>query len=245
MQILFRILLSLAFSLPVASVFAGILWVLIYHYDQVYGILLGPILMLFALILGAYSLSLIFLNYSTLRREGWQAAFSQHVRMPFTQVLPVMALIGLAAWAWIFFALVPIGLLVPNAIPEGVLFLIAFLLLVKELFKIQNRSTILTKRLDPTQAPPGEPPIEYRWNRRMLGFMVYAQSALFLLANWAGLLLLLWVFRQLTQAWMNESLREILNLALMAAWLYVADRGEKRAERFGREQLYLPWKSGY
>ncbi len=245
MKMLQRIGISLLFALPMASVFSLLLLVLIRYYDAVYAMYLGPVLTLWALILGPYSLILIGMNYQTLTQKGWRIAWQDHVRMPITRVLPMMVLIGIALWAWICLVMIPIQLIIPGGLPEKLLFMIGGILFVAEALKTRNRLYALGDYRKERTLPSAQSAESLKWNSAKLRFFAYLQSALFLISGWGGILIAFTLAREAMKTWVPQSLQQIVYLLVLTACILGIRKLEKRAETYGREERFIPWDSGY
>lgn len=245
MKMLQRIGVSLLFALPVAAVFALLLLTLIRYYDAVYAMYLGPVLTLWALILGPYSLILIGMSYNTLKRQGWRIAWRDHVWKPITRILPMMVLIGIALWAWICLVMIPVKLIIPGGLPEKLIFMIGSILFVAEALKTRNRIFALTdyrkQRVLPS-APSSEP---LKWDTFRLLLLAYTQSVLFLIGGWGGILIAFTLAREAMDAWAPQSLQQIVYLMIVTGCILGIRKLEKRAETYGRDEQYIPWDSGY
>lgn len=245
MKMLQRIGTSLLFSLPVAAVFSLLLLILIRYYDVVYAMYLGPVLTLWALILGPYSLILIGMNYNTLKRQGWRIAWRDHVRMPITRILPMMVLIGMALWAWICLVMVPVKLIIPGGLPEKLLFMIGGILFVGEVLKTRNRIYALGDYHKQQALPSTHSSEPLKWNATRLRVFAYIQSGLFLLVAWGGILIAFTLAREAMKTWAPQSLQQIVYLMILTACILGIRKLEKRAETYGREERFIPWDSGY
>lgn len=245
MKMLQRIGISLIFALPMAAVFSLLLLVLIRYYDAVYAMYLGPVLTLWALILGPYSLILIGMNYNTLKQQGWRIAWRDHVWTPIIRVLPMMVLIGVALWAWICLVMIPVKLIIPGGLPEKLVFMIGGILFVAETLKTRNRLYALIDYRKARALPSAHSSEPLKWNSSRLRLFAYVQSALFLLAGWGGILIAFTLAREAMKTWAPQSLQQIVYLMILTACILGIRKLEKRAETYGREERFIPWDSGY
>lgn len=236
MKFLQRLFLSLAFSLPVGSISGGLLLLLIEEYDYVYSINLGPILAIMMLILIPYSLLLPVLNYRTIRQHGWRKAWQDHVQLPFTRILPLIFLLGITLWAWLFAVMRSFTHFISDELPEGIVMLLAFLLYVGEAFKTRSRldrvSAYYHEQTDAT------PPL--KWSRTWLRMFACTQPVFFLLGIGISTLLVLQLSRLVLEPWASLYMQQLINLLLFAACIYGMRIFEQRAEAYGQSAGYLP-----
>lgn len=238
-------ILSLLFTIPIGSVFGGILYVLINHYEEVYASMLGPALALLTLILGPYTLSLFFLNYGTIKKQGIYAAFRTHVLKPLTRYIPAMLGIGILFWAWVTFSTGIMKTAIGDSNIDKFIFMIAFLQLVAEAFKISRRTYELDKAIAAAGKPFDAAKFPFQWTAKRLRIVAYSQSPIYLITVWLSMGLIMFLVHEAIDSIFSAYLKSLTYIILMGVIIAGMRTWEKKLEKYGREEQYIPWDSFY
>lgn len=240
---LFRIFLSLVFSLPVTALFLVFAYVYLTHYDTLFEMYLGQVLTIPLIMLLVYSLTLPFQNYKTIRDSDWQEALLTHVGRPFLRYFPLALMWMTFAWAWIWFCQYSIKTAVVNPPSEQFIFLFSCLLPLNEVFKARTRSTDLNDYVDAQEQAGSDYGPALRLSHRQLNVLLYAQSVAFLLIIWCAMILGFFVIEQATMSFLAVDWQHILFVTLMGVIFVGMRKLEKQLESRGRERRYIPWDS--
>jgi hypothetical protein len=240
MKSLKHILIGLALSLPIWTIFGAMLAWLILDYDRLYAIKLGPFITISCLILGVGSLIMPFLNIGTVRKKDWRTAWREHTYLPMRKFFVYVPLVILGFWGWTWIALVPVIKVSKGALPEGLLFLMAMLMPVNEFFKGRERYGKLQdyqKSLD-----EGSRELEpLLWGYRKLRMILFIEPLAYMLLVWGGLVALIAPGEELLAAYLGFELRSLLYLVLFVGIIFATQFLEKRWLAYGRRRFLIPW----
>lgn len=218
----------------------------VYYYVQHYSLLyskplVGPISTLCLVVFAGYALTLYPKTLQDLRTKtpaqirhnSWLKIFYYH--------LPLVLLIVTFVVGWMYFTRWLMKWAAGAYFPglEGLMFLLALLMLGQELMKYLERRPGLRdyiEKKDPEQAP-------LKLTERQLKVLIIGQSLLFLLLAWLAFAvatsLILWIGKSfLSGEWII-----IVIIFAFTPILVGLIRMELHLEKWGRDHLYIPWKT--
>lgn len=218
----------------------------VYYYVQNYNFLysqplVGPITTLCLIVFAGYALTLYpktlhelrIKTPAQIRHDSWLKIFYYH--------LPIVLLMVTFVVAWMYFTRWLMRWAAGDYFPglEGIMFLLALLMLGQELMKYLDRRTGLRDYLqkkNPEQAP-------LRLTDRQLKMLVIGQSLLFLFLAWFGFALTTGLLLTLTKRFLSADWIIIFIIFAFTPVLVGMIRLEVRIEKWGRDHLYIPWNS--
>ena len=240
-----RIILSLIFALPIAVFPCVILYLLITQYDYFFPGMAGAVLVLMELVLAPYALALIFMNYRQLKKDGWKKTLFENVHKPMLRYLPAILGMGLLIYVWLYATQYSMRLAVPGFAPNGITFLLAFLLFVREVLEVPHRFYMINKAIEEPAHAGMEDLFTIKLSVKQQKFWAVVQSVVASLITWAGMLISGFLLQSLLKEWVSQEIMVFFYLIAWILWFVWIQKTELKLEKQYREQHYIPWKAQY
>lgn len=233
--------IALQISAPALTIFGFGLYYYIQHYDFLYSkALVGPLSSLALFVWAGYALTLYpktlhLLRHKTpaeLRIENW-------LKTPFYYI-PIALLILAFVVGWMYFTRAIMQWAAGPFFPglAGLLFILALLMLGQEVMKYLDRRAGLRNYLAQKNPAQGE----LKLSPKQLKVLVIVQSIFFITFVWLGFtvatLLLL-----LAKDFLSDFLVILGIIIAFTPVIMGMIKLELKLEKWGRDQLYIPWKS--
>ena len=155
--------------------------------------------------------------------------------------LPIALLVLAFVAGWLYFTRVTMQWAAGKYFPglEGLLFLLAFLMLGQEVMKYLGRKSGLNTYL--VSKAPEQP--QLKLSRQALKLLVVAQSLGFLLLTWLGFILATLLLTHLGERGLSNYWLILSVIIAYTPIILGAIQLEKRLEKWARDHLYIPWNS--
>ncbi len=233
---------ALQIAAPALIGFGFAVYYYIQHYTFLYSRpLVGPITTLCLIVFAGYALTLYpktlqdlrIKTPAQIRHDSWLKIFYYH--------LPVVLLIITFVVGWMYFTRWLMKWAAGDYFPglEGLMFLLALLMLGQELMKYLDRKPALrdyVEKKDPEQAP-------LRLSEKQLQVLIIGQSLLFLLLAWSGFALATGLLLALGKGFLSAEWMIIFIIFAFTPVLVGMIKLEGRVEKWARDHLYIPWNS--
>ncbi len=234
--------IALQIAAPALIAFGIGLYYYIKNYNYLYSNgLLGPLATLSLTVFAAYALTLypktlMLLNTrspSELRQLNWTKTLLIYIPI----ALLVLAIIA----GWLYFSQATIKWAASEYYPglTGLMFVLAFLMLLQEVMKYLDRRKGLKNYLHPRSRNR----VELKFSSPILKLLIVAQSLAFLLTVWFGFTIVTALVIFLARVFLPPAMVMLTILFLYIPVIIIAGKMELKLEKWGRDHLYIPWSS--
>lgn len=233
--------IALQISAPALTIFGFGLYYYIQNYHSLYSkALVGPLSTLALVVWGAYALtlypkSLHSLKYKTVaevKYENWAKTLFYYIPI----ALSILAFVV----GWMYFTRAVMQWAAGPYFPSlaGLLFILALLMLGQEVMKYLDRREGLRRYLVQKNPTHGE----LKFSPKQLKVLVIAQSIFFITLTWCGFTAATFLLL-LAKAFLSDYLVVLAIIIAFTPIIVGMIKLEIKLEKWGRDQLYIPWKS--
>lgn len=235
-----RKLMAILIALPALAIFFVLLSLLIVYYDSLYETFLGPLYALFVFVVAAYALTLPFKVHLELGQTEIKTVIQKHLIQTFTFYIPIALLLCGAVVFWVYFARSSMQWAAQSHFValEKLVYFMTLLMVLQEVMKFLSRR----KGLNAYEKGPANAK-NLKWNSSILQFLVIFQSVFFLFLNWSLFVLCIAVIRGLVKGFFSDFILFMAFVLAMILVIGVMIKLERSLEKYGRDQLFIPWKS--
>lgn len=232
--------MAVLIALPALTIFFVLLSLLIIYYTPLYETFLGPLYALFVFVAAAYALTLPFKINLELKQADIKTVIDKHLTQTFVFYLPIALLISGAVVFWVYFARSSMQWAAQSHFVtlEKLVYFMTLLMVLQEVMKyLSRRKGLATYENNPSSAK------NLKLGSLALQVLVIFQSVFFLFLNWSLFTLCIAGIRWLVKDLLSDF---ILFMVFMLAIILVIGlmiKLERRLEKYGRDQLFIPWKS--
>jgi|GEM_PF-1895248 len=235
-----RKLMAVLIALPALTIFFVLLSLLIIYYDLLYETFLGPLYALFVFVVAAYALTLPFKVNLELKQTDIKAVLHKHLIQTFVFYIPLALLISGAVVFWVYFARSSMQWAAQShfAALEKLIYFMTLLMVLQEVMKYLSRR----KGLHAYENGPSNTK-NLKWGSSILQLLVIFQSIFFLFLNWSLFALCIAGIRWLLKDFLSGFMLFMAFVLAMILVIGLMIKLERRLEKHGRDQLFIPWKS--
>lgn len=234
--------LALQISAPALIAFGFGLYYYIKNYDYLYSNgLLGPLATLSLVVFAAYALTLypktLMLLKTRSPRELRQLNWNQTLLIYIPIALLVLAIVA----GWLYFSQATIRWASSEYYPglKGLMFVLAFLMLLQEAMKYLDRRKGLKTYLHSRNRHREQ----LKFSRSTLKVLVVVQSILFILVVWFGFTIVTALVIYLANIFLPPAMVMLTIMFLYIPVIIISGKLELKFEKWGRDHLYIPWSS--